>query len=293
MAEKKTEKKEKKRPKTGEKKRARPEKEAKRAGEEKEVKKTVEKTEVTGEQPLAEIIEAKTVEEIEGATIVSKKIKEIIKEEEKEEAEWVPKTELGKKVMSGEVSSLEQVYSLNLPILEPQISDRLVPNLEEEILQIKTVQRVTDSGRRVSFFVVAVVGNRNGCVGVGRGLGPSVRPAIENAIRDAKKNVVSIRRGCGSWECGCGKPHTIPFKVFGKYGSVKAEFLPAPRGTGLVMGDKAKKVLELAGVHDAWGKTSGSTPTTLNYAEATFQALKHTRSMRLMEEQEKKTEVGI
>lgn len=202
-------------------------------------------------------------------------------------------TELGKKVLSGEVSSLEQVYSLNLPILEPQISDRLVPNLEEEILQIKTVQRVTDSGRRVSFFVVAVVGNRNGCVGVGRGLGPSVRPAIENAIRDAKKNVVSIRRGCGSWECGCGKPHTIPFKVFGKYGSVKAEFLPAPRGTGLVMGDKAKKVLELAGVRDAWGKTSGSTPTTLNYAEATFQALKHTRSMRLMEEQEKKTEVGI
>jgi small subunit ribosomal protein S5 len=268
-------------------------KEVKKLVRKEEPKKVVKKKPVEEEKKgLEEIIESpeeKSVEEAKDTKVVEKKFRRGRRRTEEEE--WVPKTELGKKVKNGEVASLEQVYSLNLPILEFQITDRLVPNLDEEILQVKPVQRVTDSGRKNSFFVVAVVGNRNGSVGLGRGRGPSVRPAIDNAIRDAKKHILSIRRGCGSWECRCGKPHTLPFKVIGKFGSVKAEFIPAPRGTGLVVGDKAKKVLTLAGIDDAWGKTEGKTATTLNYAQATIEALKQTRRMRLMEEQEKITEV--
>ena len=54
---------------------------------------------------------------------------------------WIPKTTLGKKVMSGEITSIEQVYDLNMPILEPEIVDKLVPNVQEEVLNIKMVQR--------------------------------------------------------------------------------------------------------------------------------------------------------
>ncbi len=202
-------------------------------------------------------------------------------EERQYDYTWTPKTSLGKKVVAGEITSMEQIYEKNMAILEPQIVDKLVPNLQENVLKIRTVQRTTDSGRKGSFAVTVAVGNKDGYIGVGTGKGSEVRPTIERAIRNAKKNLIHVRRGCGSWECRCDNPHTVPFRVSGRNSSVKVELRPAPRGTGIIAGDTAKKVLELAGVKDVWSRTVGKTSTTLNFALATMEALKKTRRTKL------------
>ena len=95
---------------------------------------------------------------------------------------WVPKTRTGKLVQAGEITTIEEIYSKNLPLLEPQIIDVIVPELQEEVLNIKAVQRTTDAGRKRSFLVTVVVGNKNGYVGVGKGRGLNVRTAKEKAV---------------------------------------------------------------------------------------------------------------
>lgn len=191
-------------------------------------------------------------------------------------SEWIPKTRLGKLVAEGKIKTMDDVLSSGLPIKEPEIIDVLIPELEEDILEISMVQRVTDSGRRTKFRVTAVVGNRNGYVGIGTGKASQVAPAIQKAIENAKINIFGVVRGCGSWECGCGSAHSIPFRVSGECGSVKVTLIPGPKGLGVVAADVAKKVIELAGVKDVWSATSGETRTTLNFALATFDALKKT-----------------
>ncbi len=190
--------------------------------------------------------------------------------------EWVPRTRLGKLVADGKIKSLDDAIASGLPLKEPEIVDVLLPELEDEVLEISMVQRMTDSGRRTKFRVTAVIGNRDGYVGVGVGKSAQVAPAIQKAISNAKINIFKVQRGCGSWECGCGTEHSIPYKVTGSAGSVRVTLIPGPKGLGLVAGDVAKKVLELAGVKDVWTFTNGSTKTTINFARATYKALKQT-----------------
>lgn len=195
--------------------------------------------------------------------------------------DWVPKTRLGKLVVEGQVASMEEAIRSGLPIREPQIIDMLLPDLEDEVLDINMVQRMTDSGRRVKFRATVIVGNRNGYVGLGQAKDVQVGPAIRKAIDAAKLDITYIRRGCGSWECACGLPHTVPYEVTGKAGSVSVTLIPAPRGLGIAAGSTATKVLEKAGIKDVWTKTSGTTRTTLNFAKATFDALNKVNVMRL------------
>jgi small subunit ribosomal protein S5 len=117
------------------------------------------------------------------------------------------------------------------------------------------------------------VGNGDGYIGVGEGKARQVRTAIDKGTIQAKLNVIPVRRGCGSWECGCGKAHTMPFTVRGKCGSVRIDVLPGPRGLGLVAGEIPKVVLRLAGVRDCWTRTYGSTSTLTSSALAVFDAL--------------------
>jgi small subunit ribosomal protein S5 len=131
-----------------------------------------------------------------------------------------------------------------------------------------------------------VVGNGDGYVGLGKTTGKEVGPAIRKAIDNAKLNIIEVKRGCGSWECGCGEPHSLPFMVTGKSGSAEVTFKPAPRGISLAVGDVAKHILRLAGISDSWGFTDGKTRTTVNYAKAAFEALRKTAEMRVMPEQE-------
>lgn len=188
--------------------------------------------------------------------------------------DWEPKTKLGRLVREGKITSMSQALNSGLPLREPEITDILLPELEDEVLDVNMVQRMTDSGRRVRFAVTVVVGNSNGYVGLGRAKGKEVGPSIRKAIDNAKINMLEIKRGCGSWECGCWRPHTLPFTVKGKSGSVVITLKPAPRGIALVAGDTAKHVLRLAGIKDAWVFSKGETRNTVNYAKATFDALR-------------------
>jgi len=201
--------------------------------------------------------------------------------EEPAELQWEPKTQLGRLVKSGEISTMNAALTSGLPIREPEIVDMLLPEIEDEVIDVKMVQRMTDSGRRIKFVITVVVGNKDGFVGLGQAKGKEVGSSIRKAIDDAKLNIIEVRRGCGSWECGCKKPHTIPFAVMGKGGSVEVTFKPAPQGIGLATGDVAKKILHLAGVHDCWAFTRGQTQTVVNYAKAVFDALKKNAETRI------------
>lgn len=206
-------------------------------------------------------------------------------------AEWVPITKLGKMVLSGEITTMNQALATKLPLREPEIVDILLPDLKDEVIDLNMVQRMTDSGRRVKFAVTCCIGNGDGFVGLGRSKGKEVGPTIRKAIDNAKLNMIEIKRGCGSWECGCGTAHSLPIAVTGKSGSVEVTLKPAPRGIGLAVGDVAKSILGLAGVKDAWGFSAGHTKTTVNYALATFDALKRTTEIRISDEQEKRLKI--
>ncbi len=192
---------------------------------------------------------------------------------------WVPRTRVGRLVKEGKITSLGELFSKNMPLIEPEIVDYLLPELVYERLDATIVQKMTDAGRITRFRVVVIVGNRGGFVGIGFGKARQYNIALQKALRTAKLNIVPVRRGCGSWECICNEPHSIPFTVVGKAGSVRITVKPAPKGTGLVAGEVAKKVLSLAGVSDAWTNTIGETKTTYNFAAATLDALRKTYSI--------------
>lgn len=193
-----------------------------------------------------------------------------------ESSEWIPRTKIGKMVLEGKISSLEEIFTNGMKITEPEIVDTLVPNLEEEVLYISIVQRQTDAGERSRFKAIIAIGNRDGYVGIGAGKATQVRIAIEKAARDARMNITVIRRGCGSWECGCGQPHSLPFEVTGKCGAVRVKIIPGPRGLGIVAGEVAKVILRLAGVKDCWTRSYGPTRTIPSFVYAIFDALKKT-----------------
>jgi small subunit ribosomal protein S5 len=197
--------------------------------------------------------------------------------------EWEPKTKLGRMIRSGEITTMSEALKTGLPLREPEIVDILLPELDDEVIDVNMVQRMTDSGRRVKFVITVAVGNNDGYVGLGQAKGKEVESSIRKAIENAKLNMVEIRRGCGSWECGCGKAHSFPFAVKGKSGSVEVTLKPAPEGIGLATGDVAKKILGLAGITDCWAFTRGKTRTTVNYAKAVFNALKKNTQFRVME----------
>jgi small subunit ribosomal protein S5 len=179
-------------------------------------------------------------------------------------------------VKGGKITSMSDALRTGLPLREPEIVDILLPETDDEVIDVNMVQRMTDSGRRVKFVITVVVGNNDGYVGLGQAKGKEVGSSIRKAIENAKLNMIEIKRGCGSWECGCRKAHTVPFAIKGKSGSVEITFKPAPRGIGLATGEVAKKILRLAGVKDCWAFTSGKTKTTVNYAKAVFNKGKRT-----------------
>ncbi|MFC1728460.1 30S ribosomal protein S5 [Nanoarchaeota archaeon] len=201
---------------------------------------------------------------------------------------WKPSTELGKKVKSGEISDINQVFESGLMIKEAQIVDLLIPDLETDLLLIgqskgkfgggqrrvfKQTQKKTMEGNKPKFATYAVVGNGNGFVGTGYGKSKETVPAREKAIRNAKVGLIKLRRGCGSWQCGCKEPHTIPFAVEGKCGSVQIKLMPAPKGAGLRVEKECQKILKLAGVKDIWSKTQGQTSSRINVVKALMSAL--------------------
>ena len=205
---------------------------------------------------------------------------------------WQPRTAIGKEVKDGKIANISEILRRGQRPREPEIVDALVPNLQEEILGINMVQRMHKSGRRTKYRVMAVVGNKNGIVGVAHASTREVGPSIRKAVTAAKLSVIEVARGCGSWECGCGRPHSIPFEVTGQSSSVYVTLKPAPRGLGLATANVPKTILRLAGIEDVWTQSKGQTRTTLNFALATFDALKQATRVALRESQVKGVMIG-
>ena len=199
---------------------------------------------------------------------------------------WSPKTELGRKVVAGDITTIHEALTTGLPLREPEIVDILLPDLKEEVIDIHMVQRMSDSGRRVRFAVTTMVGNGNGCIGLGRVSGKLVRPTIQKSLDRAKQNLIEIRRGSGSWECSTVTPNSLPFSVSGRTGSTRVTLKPAPPGVGLVTNDVGRIMLRLAGVQDIWSFSKGQTQTIYNYASAMFKALELTATTKLLPGQE-------
>ena len=203
-------------------------------------------------------------------------------EREKEQTNleaWVPKTRLGKMIQEGKITTIEDVFLSGIKISESQIVDSLIPDLQEEVINVNLVQKQTDAGEKSRFKAIVAVGNRDGYIGLGSGKASQVRNAIEKAAANARLNIIPVKRGCGSWECGCGKPHSVPFQVEGKCGGVRVVIVPGPRGLGLVSSEVAKVILGLAGVKDLWMRSFGSTRTVPSYACAIFDGLRKTYNL--------------
>lgn len=219
---------------------------------------------------------------------------------------WVPKTSIGRKVKSGEISDIAEILDKGDRILEPEVTDILLPNMTVDLLMIgqskgkfgggqkrvfKQTQKKTEEGNKPKFSTCAVVGNNDGYVGLGYGKSRETVPAREKAIRDSKLHIIKIRRGCGDWRCGCREPHTIPFAVRGKCGSVVIELFPAPKGVGLKAEKECAKLLKLAGIKDIWARTFGQTRTKINLLRACFSALGNLMKVKVTEE--KSNYIGI
>lgn len=214
-----------------------------------------------------------------------------------EEKVWIPKTELGRDVLAGKFSSMADVIFSGRKIMEPEITEYLIKDLGTDFVNVgqakgkfgggkrkisKATQKKTKEGSKMSFSMICVSGDKKGVVGLGFGKAGETVPSREKAVREAKKNLIVIRRGCGDWGCFCGTAHSIPFTVEGRSGSVMVRFIPAPKGTGLVVESELRKMLELAGVRDVWSRTFGQTKNKINLMKAGFEALKELERVKLI-----------
>ncbi len=226
----------------------------------------------------------------------------IVREKGFDREKWNPKTNLGRKIKSGEINDIEDVFNNGYKILEPQVVDALMPDIESDLISIgqskgkfgggkrsiwKQTQKKTKEGNKIKFSTLVAVGNRNGYIGIGVGSSNETMPAKEKSLRKAKLNLIRIRRGCGSWESGGKNNYSIPFEVIGKCGSAEIKLMPAPKGTGLCVEGECKKILRLAGIKDVHSKSKNS-KTKLNLIKACFNALKKLSQIKVNEDYMKK-----
>lgn len=149
-----------------------------------------------------------------------------------------------------------------------QYTDTKKKLLEEKVISVSRVTKVTKGGRHFRFSATVVVGNRRGLVGLGNGKANEVQEAIAKATQAANKNVVRV---------SLIDNRTIPHEATGKVGRAVVLIKPAKEGTGVIAGGAARAVLELAGVKDIVSKSLGSN-TQVNVAKATLEALKSVRT---------------
>ncbi|MDE2040920.1 MAG: 30S ribosomal protein S5 [Patescibacteria group bacterium] len=142
--------------------------------------------------------------------------------------------------------------------------ERIKPEFDSKIIDIRRVTRVTSGGRRMNFSVAVVAGDRKGRVGVGLGKGSDTAGAVEKATREAKKNLIRVP---------LSPQMVIPHAVEAKYASAMIKIFPA-RGSGIVAGSSARAVIELAGIKDVAAKFLSGSKNRLNNARAAVEALK-------------------
>lgn len=142
-------------------------------------------------------------------------------------------------------------------------ADRPKPEFDQKIISIRRVTRVVAGGRRFSFSVAIVLGDRKGSVGVGTGKANDTSLAIEKASRSAKKNMIKV---------SLKKDMTIPHNVEAKYSSSRVMLMPN-NDKGLVVGSSVRNVVDLAGIKNISAKVLSGSKNKLNNARATVDAL--------------------
>lgn len=150
------------------------------------------------------------------------------------------------------------------------VSNKLDPatlDLREDMVALNRVSKTVKGGRIARFAAIMVVGDENGHIGVGLGKAAEVPEAIRKGIEDAKKNIITVSlRGA-----------TIPHEVIGVFGAGKVMLKPAAPGTGIIAGDKVRKVLQLAGIKNIRAKCLRTNNPT-NVVKATIEGLKQLRT---------------
>lgn len=203
------------------------------------------------------------------------------KEEQKEKNE---------EVVAEEVNSIEKVEetSAKAPVVEERSGfkgrerrknerrpskrpERARQEFDNKIISVRRVTRVVSGGRRFSFSIAIVIGDKKGRVGVGTGKAGDTPIAIEKATRDAKKNMVKIP---------LTEQGSITHPVETKYSSARVSLMPAP-GKGIIAGSAVRVVLELAGVKAVSSKILSRSKNQLNIARATIKALGKLKSEKV------------
>lgn len=144
--------------------------------------------------------------------------------------------------------------------------------LKDKVIYINRVAKVVKGGKRFSFSAVAVVGDGQGCVGVGKGKAAEVPEAIRKAVDHAKKSLIRIPL----------KNMTIPYEVIGHFGAEEVLLKPASEGTGIIAGGPIRAVMEMAGVQNILSKSLGS-GNPANVVKATLEGLKQLKDPAEME----------
>lgn len=137
------------------------------------------------------------------------------------------------------------------------------PEFDQKILSIRRVTRVVAGGRRFSFSVALVAGDKKGSVGLGLGKAGDTSLAINKAVRNAKKNMVKLK---------LTKTMSIPHEIFANFSSAYIMLRPN-KGRGLVVGTVVRDIVKLAGIKDVTGKILSGSKNKLNNAKAVMEAL--------------------
>lgn len=177
--------------------------------------------------------------------------KEIKKEENKETVE---KTEVSHRGGDRKKNSRKPALAR---------APRVKPEFDQKIISIRRVTRVVTGGRRFSFSVAVVIGDKKGRVGVGLGKAGDTPVAIDKAVRDAKKNMIVVK---------LDKHSSIPHEVEAKFGSSRVKIMKAP-GKGILAGSSVRTVLEYAGIREVSSKIFSRSKNKVNNAKAAVKAL--------------------
>lgn len=139
---------------------------------------------------------------------------------------------------------------------------------DQKVLDVRRTARVVSGGRRFTFRVSVVIGNKKGKVGLGMGKGTDVTSSIDKAVHQAKKHM---------FEIPLTQSRSIPHEVYAKVGAAKVILKPAREGRGMTAGGPVRVVAELAGIKNLTGKILSRTPNKLNNARAVIEALQMLR----------------
>ena len=147
------------------------------------------------------------------------------------------------------------------------VNEQQTSDLQEKLVQVNRVAKVVKGGRIFSFTALTVVGDGNGKVGYGRGKAREVPQAIQKAMEQARRNMVTVALD----------GDTLQYPVKANHGASKVYMQPASQGTGVIAGGAMRAVLEIAGVHNVLAKCYGST-NPVNVVQATIKGLADMRA---------------